>query len=272
MRRTILGLTALLVICGSLLVEETEAGRRRKCCNPCYTNRCCAPQPTCCSPRPTCCGPQLTGCRVTTGPTPYFCNQTVMMPGNPVTYQGNRYPDGSKCSDQMLTMCTGSTTTCGTPVENCDATHPPSAVCVQAREGVSALDGIDPKDYVRFDPKGHQIVGSGAQLDHAYLNTEVDDFIKFFTALGYDRAFDGYWHNTKGGDNFYVRLLQINDKSGHSFFIGFEVTGAVPVNSLTLNDGDCSSNKPTSTVVGADWRYIREVTYTTGTFVVITRH
>lgn len=58
MRRTIAGLTALLVTYAVLSSGDAEGGRRRRCCNPCYSsNNCCAPQTTCCAPQMTCCAP-----------------------------------------------------------------------------------------------------------------------------------------------------------------------------------------------------------------------
>ncbi len=62
MRRTIVGLTALLVSCAVFSSEDAEAGRRRRCCDPCSRKNCCAPQPTCCAPCATCCAPALVCC------------------------------------------------------------------------------------------------------------------------------------------------------------------------------------------------------------------
>jgi hypothetical protein len=73
----IAGLTALLVICGTLLTEESQGGRRRRgYCNPCYNNSCCAPQATCCAPgnpcpSPSACDWEKSGCA-------YICLQMTM--------------------------------------------------------------------------------------------------------------------------------------------------------------------------------------------------
>lgn len=99
MRRTILGLTALLAISGTLLIDEVEAGRRRKCCNPCQINSCSAPQTTCCMPQATCCAPQPPCCVPLPygGPTCLRMQMFTLMFGNPGTcfYAADCYSDGT---------------------------------------------------------------------------------------------------------------------------------------------------------------------------------
>jgi hypothetical protein len=88
MRRTLLGLTALLVMSGTLRIEQTEAGRRRRCCNPCYYSKSwCAPQTTSLAPPTTCCAPPCN--RAATTGFSDRGNNSVSLPDNPTTDQGN---------------------------------------------------------------------------------------------------------------------------------------------------------------------------------------
>ena len=103
MRRTIGGLTALLVFYAILTTGDAEAGRRRRCCKPCYSSKsccapqtaCCAPQPGCCLPMATCCAPLATACApVGDAPAPVCVQYQMMnMGGGPSIWSALCYAD-----------------------------------------------------------------------------------------------------------------------------------------------------------------------------------
>ncbi|MBI3864500.1 MAG: hypothetical protein HY290_21670 [Planctomycetia bacterium] len=267
MRRTLLGLTALLVITGVLLVEESQAGRRRKCCNPCYPNTCCAPAATCCAPQSPSCGePTRAG--------PYFCNTILMMPGTPDVYQGNRFPDGDICANPTMTLCSGDGSTCGGYPQNCDATHPPKNACTSERKGP-----ISPMDYVFISAnhEGDQIVQSGKKLQTGHKNKDADNKRDAAKSKNFAVKFDGYWYDPD--EKVFMRLMKMS-REGYNFYVGFEVEDDPGTHSSAKKlDTGCTSYKLIASGIhsGGDWKHIREVTYTGGeseidgkTFVVVT--
>ena len=70
MRRRFVGLTALLLVCGTLFVGESEGGRRN-CNRMRCPKRCIVPQTTCCAPRANSC--------VSTCPRCYASPRTRLM-------------------------------------------------------------------------------------------------------------------------------------------------------------------------------------------------
>jgi len=74
MRRTIAGLTALLVSFAMFSAVDVEAGRKHRAC--------CYPQPTCCAPVATCCTPQAANC----SPSANVCNPCECKDATPVYF------------------------------------------------------------------------------------------------------------------------------------------------------------------------------------------
>ena len=112
--RKCLGLIALMVICGDLLVDRVEAGGRNRCWNQ-RSYSCVTPSPACCAAQPTACqttspcNSSSNGCGVgSTFGTTYFCQSppggVAFVVGGVNYYSGKEY-----------TSITANCSTSGTP-------------------------------------------------------------------------------------------------------------------------------------------------------------
>lgn len=243
MRRCLMFSVSLIAIFGLLSADPAEACRHRS------ARRCRKSERYCYEP---------IHCLVD---DPYFCNGGIMMQGNPVTYFGNRYPDGSYCGNQTLTLCTGGASACGTYPQSCSGSVTPKAAgCVAASH--------DPSDtFVFLSPdEGNQLVQSGRGLESGHDNSHVDAKINDVTRLGYQVRFNGYWRDE---NNRHFRLLKISDRSRppmRSFYIGFQVQSAPAQTLPEIPNGEMPDVQPVPTTRTADWTRIRVVPYSGTTY------
>jgi hypothetical protein len=168
MRRTIAGLTALLVSYAVSSSEDAEAGRRRASCCPQPT--CCAPRVTCCTPQPTCCAPSSycggVGPKETSA---YVCIQSQMFTfgGNTDTCVYIAYCYPSSCNDTP-TQCMWDDS-CSMPTGGAVPQYPCGSNCAVftgqicagkrckiANSGTSLQETIDWKGKKEADAKDYE--------------------------------------------------------------------------------------------------------------------
>jgi len=237
MRRTILGLTALLVSFAFFALSEVEAGRRRRAC--CST--CCIPQPTLCEPSCTSADGGLRGAPAK------ICLQSQLYgygDGGTCVYSAYCYPT-MNCNDPMnMPYACQWDGACGLASENCSTGCSPKSrdcLCRSSKTVVSNGPGLLKK--IDLGGKNEAAVRNDEKnrlFDAPHMKIIQHVNVKFTT----DKP-DG-----TTGDPVNARLLLIQWDSpppplaGPLFFaIGYEIVD-FPAGTATVNnlDSDIPNN------------------------------